>query len=188
MNKYHHPRVQHPSERTRAGYVSSVCLYHRSAVPVRQGEKISSLSPQSANQSILSSMAVIYGQSRPNLPSSSSNRTLTHLIFTSGSSKTSSLPKRYVRLGILSLPEVDSSNKCNGNDEVGSGIGNSGGVPIGGVLDCGARINVNGAADLIRTIDALVRGSIIGGGGGSGVNIARNTSSAGGRYSGYSGP
>nr|GFD42187.1 hypothetical protein [Tanacetum cinerariifolium] len=61
---------------------------------------------------------------------------------------------------------------------------------------------VDGAVDLIRTIDALVRESIIGGGGGggSGVNIvgdtavgsgcssAGNTTSAGGRYSGYSGP
>nr|GFD40270.1 hypothetical protein [Tanacetum cinerariifolium] len=61
--------------------------------------------------------------------------------------------------GISSLQEVDGSNKGNGNDEVGSGIGNS-----GGVLDSGAKINVDGAADLIRTIDALVRGSIIGGG------------------------
>nr|GEW63034.1 hypothetical protein [Tanacetum cinerariifolium] len=73
--------------------------------------------------------------------------------------------------GIPSLQEVDSSNKGNGNDEVGSGIGNSGGDPIGGVLDSGARINVDGATDLIRTIDALMRGSIIGGGGGSEVNI-----------------
>nr|GEY63930.1 retrovirus-related Pol polyprotein from transposon TNT 1-94 [Tanacetum cinerariifolium] len=73
--------------------------------------------------------------------------------------------------GRLSLPEVDGSNKGNGNDVVSSGIGNNGGVPIGGVLDRGARINVDGAADLIRTIDALVRGSIIGGGGSSGVNI-----------------
>nr|GFA33154.1 hypothetical protein [Tanacetum cinerariifolium] len=141
------PRVQHPSERARAGYASSVCLHHRSAVSI--------------------------------------------------------------------------SNKGNGNDEVGSGIGNSGGVPIGGILNRGARINVDGAADLIRTIDALVQGSIIGGCNGSGVNIgngirnggngydvgktkdsggvgdtatgsgcssAGSTSSAGGRYSRYSGP
>nr|GFC32236.1 hypothetical protein [Tanacetum cinerariifolium] len=39
------------------------------------------------------------------------------------------------------------------------GIGNIGGVPISGVLDRGARINVDGAADLTKTIDALVRGS-----------------------------
>nr|GEW55089.1 hypothetical protein [Tanacetum cinerariifolium] len=64
----------------------------------RQGVKVSPLSPQSANQSILSSTAVSYGQSRPNLPSSSSNRTLAYLISTSGSSKASSLSKRYVRL------------------------------------------------------------------------------------------
>nr|GEZ27616.1 hypothetical protein [Tanacetum cinerariifolium] len=32
MNNYHHPWVQHPSERARAGYASSVCLHHRSAV------------------------------------------------------------------------------------------------------------------------------------------------------------
>nr|GFB08474.1 hypothetical protein [Tanacetum cinerariifolium] len=163
--------------------------------------KISPLSPQSANQSILSSMAVIYGQSRPNMPSSSS-RTLAHLISTSGSSEASFLPKRNVRLrNTLSTR--------------------------------------NGAADLIRTIDALVRGSIIGGGGGgsevnigngirnggngydvgetgdsgdigmasnlstsdserndivgdtavgNGCSLAGNTSSAGGRYYGYSGP
>nr|GEW74501.1 reverse transcriptase domain-containing protein [Tanacetum cinerariifolium] len=73
--------------------------------------------------------------------------------------------------GIPSLQEVDGSNKGSGSDEVGSGIGNSGGVPIDGVLDSGARINVDGAVDLIRTIDDLVRESIIGGGGGSGVNI-----------------
>nr|GFC20186.1 hypothetical protein [Tanacetum cinerariifolium] len=84
--------------------------------------------------------------------------------------------------GILSLPEVDGSNKGNGNDVVGSGIGNSGGVPIGGVLDCGARINVDGAADLIRTIDALVRGSIIGGGGSSGVNIGNGIRNGGNGY------
>nr|GEW55592.1 uncharacterized mitochondrial protein AtMg00810-like [Tanacetum cinerariifolium] len=53
------------------------------------------------------------------------------------------------------------NNKGNGSDEVGSGIGNNGDVPIGGVLDSDARINVDGVADLIRTIDALVRGSII---------------------------
>nr|GFC92382.1 hypothetical protein [Tanacetum cinerariifolium] len=105
--------VQHPSERGRAGYVPSVCLHHRSAVPVS-------------------------GMSAP---------------------------------GILSLPEVDGSNKGNGNDDVGGGIGNSDGVPIGGVLNRCARINVDGTADLVRTIDDLVRGSIIGGGGGSGVNI-----------------
>nr|GFB12386.1 hypothetical protein [Tanacetum cinerariifolium] len=65
----------------------------------RQGAKISPLSPQSANQSIISSTSVSYGQSRPNLSSSSrSNRTLAHLISNSGSSKASSLPKRYVRL------------------------------------------------------------------------------------------
>nr|GFD44462.1 hypothetical protein [Tanacetum cinerariifolium] len=32
MNNYHHPRVQHPSERARAGYASLVCLRHRYAV------------------------------------------------------------------------------------------------------------------------------------------------------------
>nr|GEY38544.1 hypothetical protein [Tanacetum cinerariifolium] len=85
-------------------------------------------------------------------------------------------------LGTLSLPEVDGSNKGNGNDEVGSGIGNSGGVPIGGVLDRGARINVHGAADLIRTIDALVRGSIIGGDGGSEVNIGNGIRNGGNGY------
>nr|GEY32502.1 putative reverse transcriptase domain-containing protein [Tanacetum cinerariifolium] len=36
----------------------------------RQGAKISPLSPQSANQSIISSTSVSYGQSMPNLPSS----------------------------------------------------------------------------------------------------------------------
>nr|GFD12186.1 hypothetical protein [Tanacetum cinerariifolium] len=74
-------------------------------------------------------------------------------------------------LGIPSLQEVDGSNKGNGNDKVCSGIGNSGGVSVGGVLDSGTRINVDGVADLIKTIDARVRGSIIGGGDGSGVNI-----------------
>nr|GEZ47637.1 reverse transcriptase domain-containing protein [Tanacetum cinerariifolium] len=64
----------------------------------------------------------------------------------------------------------------------GSGIGNSGGVPIDGVLDHGARINVDGVADLIRTIDALVRGSIIGGGGGSGVNIGNGIRNGGNGY------
>nr|GFD23163.1 hypothetical protein [Tanacetum cinerariifolium] len=49
-----------------------------------------------------------------------------------------------------------------------SGIGNNGGVHIGSALDRSARINVDGAANLIKTIDALVRGSIIGGGGGGG--------------------
>nr|GFC60046.1 hypothetical protein [Tanacetum cinerariifolium] len=83
--------------------------------------------------------------------------------------------------GILSLQEVDGSNKGNGNDVVGSGIGNSGGVSIGGVLDHGARMNVDGAADLIRTIDALVRGSIIGGGG-SGVNIGNGVRNGGNGY------
>nr|GFA00104.1 hypothetical protein [Tanacetum cinerariifolium] len=84
--------------------------------------------------------------------------------------------------GVLSLPEVDGSNKCNGNDEVGSGIGNSDGVPIGGVLNRDARINVDVVADLIRTIDALVRGSIIGEDGGSGVNIGNGTRNDGNRY------
>nr|GFC65153.1 hypothetical protein [Tanacetum cinerariifolium] len=36
MNNCHHPRVQHPSERARAGYVSSVYLHHRSAIPQQQ--------------------------------------------------------------------------------------------------------------------------------------------------------
>nr|GFB07661.1 hypothetical protein [Tanacetum cinerariifolium]GFB10146.1 hypothetical protein [Tanacetum cinerariifolium] len=85
--------------------------------------------------------------------------------------------------GIPSLQEVDGSNKGNGNNEVGSGIGNSGGVPISGVLDSGAKINVDGAADLIRTIDSLVRGSIIGGGGGcSGVNIGNGIRNGGNGY------
>nr|GEW21718.1 hypothetical protein [Tanacetum cinerariifolium] len=35
MNNCHHPWVRHPSERARAGYVSSVCLYHQSTVAVR---------------------------------------------------------------------------------------------------------------------------------------------------------
>nr|GFB17614.1 hypothetical protein [Tanacetum cinerariifolium] len=82
---------------------------------------------------------------------------------------------------IPSLQEVDGSNKGNGNDEVGSGIGNSGSVPIGGVLDSGAKINVDGVADFIRTIDALVRGSIIGGGG-SGVNIGNGIRNSGNGY------
>nr|GFC61319.1 hypothetical protein [Tanacetum cinerariifolium] len=64
----------------------------------------------------------------------------------------------------------------------GSGIGNSGGVPIGGVLDSGAKINVDGAAVLIRTIDALVQGSIIGGGDGSGVNIGNGIRNGGNGY------
>nr|GEY33572.1 putative reverse transcriptase domain-containing protein [Tanacetum cinerariifolium] len=64
----------------------------------RQGAKISTLSPQSTNQSILSSMAVIYGQSRPNLPSNNNNRTLAHLISTSGSSEASFLLKRHLAL------------------------------------------------------------------------------------------
>nr|GFC46605.1 hypothetical protein [Tanacetum cinerariifolium] len=63
-----------------------------------------------------------------------------------------------------------------------SGIGNSSGIPIGGVLDRGARINVYGAADLIRTIDALVRGSIICSGGGSGVNIGNGIRNGGNGY------
>nr|GFD34294.1 hypothetical protein [Tanacetum cinerariifolium] len=62
----------------------------------RQGAKILPLSPQYANQSILSSTAVIYGQSRPNLPSN--NRTLAHLISTRGSSEASSLLKWHVYL------------------------------------------------------------------------------------------
>nr|GFB01003.1 hypothetical protein [Tanacetum cinerariifolium] len=124
MNNCHHPRVQHPSERARAGYASSVSLHRRSAVPV------------------------------------------------SGMSSS----------GVLSLPEVDGSNKGNGNDEVGSGIGNNGGVPIDGALYRGARINVDGAADLIRTIDTLVRGSIIGCGGGSGVNIGNDIRNDGNGY------
>nr|GFC38304.1 hypothetical protein [Tanacetum cinerariifolium] len=86
--------------------------------------------------------------------------------------------------GIPSLQEVDGSNKGNGNDEVGSGIGNSGRVPIDGVLNSGAKINVDGATDLIRTIDALVRGSIIGGGGGGGggVNIDNGIRNGGNGY------
>nr|GEZ86247.1 hypothetical protein [Tanacetum cinerariifolium] len=128
MNNCHHPRVQHPFERAHAGYVSSVCLYHRSAVLVR-----------------------------PNLPSSSNNKTLAHLISPVG------VVKRVLF-------------------RISSGIGNSGGVPIGGVLDSGARINVDGAADLIRTIDSLVLGSIIGGGGGSGVNIGNGIRNGGNGY------
>nr|GFD29293.1 hypothetical protein [Tanacetum cinerariifolium] len=59
-----------------------------------------------------------------------------------------------------------------------------GGVHIGGVLDSGARINVDGVTDLIRTIDALVRGSIIGGGGGggNGVNIGNGIRNGGNGY------
>nr|GFC58134.1 hypothetical protein [Tanacetum cinerariifolium] len=57
-----------------------------------------------------------------------------------------------------------------------------GGVPIGGVLNSGARINVDGAANLIRTIDALVQGSIIGGGGDGGVNIGNGIRNGGNGY------
>nr|GFB97693.1 hypothetical protein [Tanacetum cinerariifolium] len=78
--------------------------------------------------------------------------------------------------GIPYLQEVDGSNKGNGNDEVGSGTGNS-----GGVLDSGAKINVDGAADLIRTIDALVRGSITSGSG-IGVNIGNGIRNGGNGY------
>nr|GFA17058.1 hypothetical protein [Tanacetum cinerariifolium] len=84
--------------------------------------------------------------------------------------------------GIPSLQEVNGSNKGNGNDEVGSGIGNSDGFLIGGVLDSGAKINVNGSTDLIRTIDALAQGSILGGGGGSGVNIGDGIRNGGNGY------
>nr|GEZ00894.1 hypothetical protein [Tanacetum cinerariifolium] len=83
--------------------------------------------------------------------------------------------------GTLSLLEVDGSDKGNGNDVVGNGIGNSGGVPIGDVLNHGARINVDGAVDLIRAIDALVQGSIIGGGG-NGVNIGNGIRNGGNGY------
>nr|GEY41330.1 hypothetical protein [Tanacetum cinerariifolium] len=84
-------------------------------------------------------------------------------------------------LGTLSLPKVDGSDKGNGNDEVGSGICSSGGVPIDDILDRGARINVDGVADHIRATDALVRGSIIGGGG-SGVNIGNGIRNCGNGY------
>ncbi|GKG31688.1 hypothetical protein Tco_0426638 [Tanacetum coccineum] len=88
--------------------------------------------------------------------------------------------------------------KGRGNDDVGNGIGKSGGVPDGGVSDRGAKIYVDGAAALIMAIDALVCGSTIGsgsGGGwevdvgeteaGSGCSSTGSTSSSGGINSGY---
>nr|GEY51854.1 hypothetical protein [Tanacetum cinerariifolium] len=112
----------------------------------------------------------------------SSNRTLATSYPPVGVVKRALFRSGMSALRIPSLQEVDGSNKGNGNDEVGSGIGNSGGVPIGGVLDSGAKINVDGVADLIRTIDALVQGSIIGGGGGSGVNIGNGIRNGGNGY------
>nr|GEX14457.1 putative reverse transcriptase domain-containing protein [Tanacetum cinerariifolium] len=60
----------------------------------------------------------------PNLSSTSSNKTLTHLISTVGVVKQALFRSGMSASGTLSLLEVDGSNKGNGNDEVGSGIGN----------------------------------------------------------------
>nr|GFA13683.1 hypothetical protein [Tanacetum cinerariifolium] len=171
MNNCHHPRVQHPFECARAGYASSVCLHHRSAVSVSLPINLSSALRLSAMvKAGLIRLAAITTELSPT--SYPPVGVVKRALFQSSMSAS----------GTLSLPEVDGSNKGNRNDE-GSGIGNSGGVPIGGVLDRGARINVNGMADLIRAIDALVRGSIVGGGGGgSGVNINYGIRNGGNGY------
>nr|GFC70616.1 hypothetical protein [Tanacetum cinerariifolium] len=144
----------------------------------RQGAKISPLSPQSSNQSILSSTAVIYGQRKPNLPSSSSNRTLAHLISTCGSSQASSLLKRHVRGSIIGGGGGSGVNIGNGISDGGNGY------DVGEIRDSdGVGMESN-----LSTFDSERNGIVGYTAAGSGCSSAGNTSSAGGRYSGYSGP
>nr|GFB29319.1 hypothetical protein [Tanacetum cinerariifolium] len=136
-----------------------------------QGAKISPLSPQSAYQFIISSNFVSYDQSRPNLPSSSSsNRTLAYLISTSR--------------------KVDGIDEGNGNDEVGSGVNIGNGIRNGGNgYDVGKTGDSGGVgmASNLSTSDSE-RNGICDRAVGSGYSLAGSISSAGGRYSGYSGP
>nr|GFB99416.1 hypothetical protein [Tanacetum cinerariifolium] len=168
MNNCRHPRVQHPSEHARAGYASSVYLHHRYAAST-----------------------------------SSSNRTLAHLISTSRSSKASSLPKQYVRLENTLASRIDGSDKGNGNDEVGSGVNiasssdkslpSSSPPLVGYSIESSSDFSsspssssgsISGSDSVMYHGDSAVGDTATG----SGCSLAGSTSSACGRYSGYSDP